>query len=61
MSATHLLPGQVRPSAAEVNDCIRRFVRARRGCAWTAEDREEYAHLLAAWTSAMREEIVTAA
>ncbi|WP_368396792.1 hypothetical protein [Streptomyces sclerotialus] len=44
-----------------MNDSIRRFVRARRGCAWTAEDREEYARLVAAWTSAMRDEIVTAA
>ncbi|POX40692.1 hypothetical protein C3486_12920 [Streptomyces sp. Ru73] len=61
MSATQPLPGQVRPSAAEVNDSIRSFVQARRGCAWTPEDRAEYARLLADWTSAMRDEVVTAA
>ncbi|MFI9029368.1 hypothetical protein [Streptomyces sp. NPDC053560] len=44
-----------------MNDSIRQFVRARRGCAWTAEDREEYTRLLAAWTWAVRDEIVTAA
>ncbi|MFH8347368.1 hypothetical protein [Streptomyces sp. NPDC018045] len=41
-------------TAADANEAIRRFVRARRGRSWTAEDRAEYARLLEIWTLAVR-------
>ncbi|MFH8597208.1 MULTISPECIES: hypothetical protein [Streptomyces] len=41
------------PAAADANEAIRQFVRARRGRSWTAEDRAEYARLLEIWTSAV--------
>ncbi|WP_078898015.1 hypothetical protein [Streptomyces rimosus] len=46
-------PSTGAPLAADANEAIRRFVRARRGRAWTAEDRAEYARLLEIWTSAV--------
>ncbi|MEU2790262.1 hypothetical protein [Streptomyces sp. NPDC007100] len=49
------------PVAADANEAIRRFVRARRGRPWTAEDRAEYARLLEIWTRAMRRTTVGAA
>lgn len=47
--------------AAEANESIRRFVRARRGLAWTAQDMADYAVLLEIWTLAVRSEVVEAA
>ncbi|WP_073760937.1 hypothetical protein [Streptomyces sp. CB02923] len=46
------------PSAADANEAIRRFVRARRGRSWTDEDRAEYARLLEIWTLAVRGAVV---
>ncbi len=43
--------------AAEANESIRRFVRARHGLAWTAQDMAEYAVLLEIWTLAVRNEV----
>ncbi len=43
--------------ASEANDSIRRFVRARHGLAWTAQDMAEYAVLLEIWTVAVRAEV----
>ncbi len=43
--------------ASEANDSIRRFVRARRGLAWTAQDMAEYAALLEVWMLAVRAEV----
>ncbi|WP_234326107.1 MULTISPECIES: hypothetical protein [unclassified Streptomyces] len=42
--------------ASEANESIRRFVRARRGLTWTAQDMAEYAALLEVWTLAVRSE-----
>ncbi|MEU5013713.1 hypothetical protein AB0G35_26135 [Streptomyces sp. NPDC021749] len=42
--------------ASEANESIRRFVRARHGLAWTAQDMAEYAALLEVWTLAVRSE-----
>lgn len=41
---------------SEANESIRRFVRARHGLTWTAQDMAEYAALLEAWTLAVRSE-----
>ncbi|MFD7920808.1 hypothetical protein ACFV3R_16475 [Streptomyces sp. NPDC059740] len=43
---------ELQPTAAEVNEAIRAFARARRGRAWTTEERAAYARLLTAWTRA---------
>lgn len=43
--------------ASEANESIRRFVRARRDLAWTAQDMAEYAALLEIWTLAVRSEV----
>jgi hypothetical protein len=43
--------------ASEANESIRRFVRARRGLAWSAQDMAEYAVLLEIWTLAVRSEV----
>lgn len=48
-------------AAADANEAIRRFVRARRGRSWTAEDRAEYARLLEIWTLAARGAVAEAA
>ncbi|MEV5593699.1 hypothetical protein [Streptomyces sp. NPDC052496] len=48
------------PAPADANEAIRRFVRARRGRSWTAEDRAEYARLLEIWTRAVRGAVVEA-
>ncbi|MET9293266.1 hypothetical protein [Streptomyces sp. NPDC003077] len=40
--------------AAEANEAIRRFVRARRDRPWTAQDRVRYVELLETWTLAVR-------
>ncbi|UNO38692.1 hypothetical protein [Streptomyces sp. MST-110588] len=39
--------------AAEANEAIRQFVRARRGHVWTAEDRSRYRQLLETWLVAV--------
>ncbi|MEU9125360.1 hypothetical protein AB0C96_36945 [Streptomyces sp. NPDC048506] len=44
-------------AASDANESIRRFVRARRGLAWTAQDMTEYAALLEIWSLAVRNEV----
>ncbi|MFD7665622.1 hypothetical protein [Streptomyces sp. NPDC059788] len=51
-------PSTGTPPAADANEAIRQFVRARRGRSWTAEDRAEYARLLEIWTRAVRGGVV---
>ncbi|GAA2346287.1 hypothetical protein Scani_37610 [Streptomyces caniferus] len=65
-SMAHMSPTPSAPTAApvpasEANESIRRFVRARRGVAWSAQDMAEYAVLLEIWTLAVRAEVVEAA
>ncbi|QHC23074.1 hypothetical protein [Streptomyces sp. GS7] len=57
MSPTPPAPTGVPVPASEANDSIRRFVRARRDLAWTAQDMAEYAVLLEIWTVAVRAEV----
>ncbi|MFH8409045.1 hypothetical protein ACH4FX_30290 [Streptomyces sp. NPDC018019] len=47
-------------TAADANEAIRQFVRARRGRSWTAEDRTEYARLLEIWTHAVQRTVAEA-
>ncbi|TJZ59180.1 hypothetical protein FCH28_03525 [Streptomyces piniterrae] len=47
--------------AADANESIRRFVCARGGRAWTAQDMADYAVLLEIWTLAVRAEVIEAA
>ncbi|PJJ00062.1 hypothetical protein BX264_0334 [Streptomyces sp. 2333.5] len=61
MSPTPSAHTDVPVPAAEANESIRRFVRARRGLAWSAQDMAEYAVLLEIWTMAVRAEVVEAA
>ncbi|GFE27122.1 hypothetical protein Sliba_75750 [Streptomyces nigrescens] len=61
MSPTPSAPTGVPVPASEANESIRRFVRARRGLAWSAQDMAEYAVLLEIWTLAVRSEVVEAA
>ncbi|GFE19350.1 hypothetical protein Sgleb_73970 [Streptomyces glebosus] len=57
MSPTPSAPTDVPVPASEANESIRRFVRARRGLAWSAQDMAEYAVLLEIWTLAVRSEV----
>lgn len=57
MSPTPSAHRDVPVPASEANESIRRFVRARRGLAWSAEDMAEYAVLLEIWTVAVRAEV----
>ncbi|WP_344579920.1 hypothetical protein [Streptomyces lunalinharesii] len=61
MSPTPSARAETPVPASEANDSIRRFVRARHGLAWTAQDMAEYAVLLEIWTMAVRAEVVEAA
>ncbi|MFJ9407087.1 hypothetical protein [Streptomyces sp. NPDC101393] len=61
MSPTPPAPVGAPVSASQANESIRRFVRARRGMAWSAQDMTEYAVLLETWTLAVRAEVVKAA
>ncbi|WP_327700975.1 hypothetical protein OG530_02910 [Streptomyces decoyicus] len=57
MSPTPSAPTGAPVPASEANESIRRFVRARRGMAWSAQDMAEYAILLEIWTLAVRSEV----
>ncbi|GGN47270.1 hypothetical protein GCM10012285_32840 [Streptomyces kronopolitis] len=57
MSPTPSAHTDVPVPAAEANESIRQFVRARRGLAWSAQDMAEYAVLLEVWTLAVRAEM----
>ncbi len=57
MSPTPSAPTGAPVPASEANESIRRFVRARRGMAWSAQDMAEYAVLLEIWTLAVRSEV----
>ncbi|MFE7666351.1 hypothetical protein [Streptomyces celluloflavus] len=61
MSPTPSAPTTTVVPASEANESIRRFVRTRRGTAWTAQDMAEYAVLLEVWTHAARKPVVEAA
>ncbi len=61
MSPTPSAHPRLPSPASEANESIRRFVRARRGLAWTSQDMAEYAVLLEIWTLAVRAEVVEAA
>jgi len=57
MSPTPSAPAGAPVAASEANESIRRFVRARRGMAWSPQDMAEYAVLLEIWTLAVRSEV----
>ncbi|WP_411146648.1 hypothetical protein [Streptomyces sp. x-80] len=61
MSPTPSAPTTTVVPASEANESIRRFVRTRRGAAWTAQDMAEYAALLEVWTRAVRKPVLKAA
>lgn len=57
MSATPSPRPGAHSSVSEANESIRRFVGARRGLAWTAQDMAEYAALLEVWVLAVRDDV----